>query len=271
MAFTFDRERVKQKIALVRDKISKEANPQLLNDYRLLFKKELSFFRRSWASAYLLMLYDQGQQNSRWERDEGPRTRRGPAPEEGPRAPSRDTGTERRIQGALAEAGGPGRFVLSEEESKRIFISIGRNRRLFPREILGLIISATQVEREDIGSIRILDSYSFVQVRSTVADQIIEALNGTMFRGRTLAVNYAHAKRDGEGGRGEGAEGPEAAARDEPTEIAESAEITESPAGAESVENAEDVENAESAPPEEAPASDLGAEEADDLPDKEDV
>jgi hypothetical protein len=233
MAFTFDKERVKQKIALVRDRISKEANPQLLNDYRLLFKKEFSFFRRSWASAYLLMLYDQGQQNSRWEQEEGSRTRtRSPARDESLRNTYRDTGTERRIPGVLTEPGTAGKFVLSEEESKRIFISIGRNRRLFPREILGLIISAAHVEREDIGSIRILDSYSFVQVRSTAADQIIEALNGTLFRGRTLAVNYAHARRDGEGERGEAAE---------------------------------------SAPLAESPDLDLGAEEADDLPNKEDV
>jgi hypothetical protein len=259
MAFTFDRERVKQKIALVRDRISKEANPQLLNEYRLLFKKEVSFFRRSWAAAYLLMLYDQGQ--GRGEREEGQRARTPrPAPDESPRGFSRDTGAERRNQGASAEAYGAnaaGRFVLTEEESKRLFISIGRNRRLFPREILGLIISAAQVDREDIGSIRILDSYSFVQVRDTVADKIIEALNGTMFRGRTLAVNYAHARRDG--GSGEGAESADP----------ESTETTEAAEAAEAAETAEPGEAAENDPP--AEDLDLGAEEGDDPPDEEDV
>jgi hypothetical protein len=80
---------------------------------------------------------------------------------------------------------------LPEEESKRLFISIGRNRRLFPRDIIALISSKTSVANEDIGNIRILDNYSFVQIRDTKADEIIEALNGIKYRGRTLAVNFA--------------------------------------------------------------------------------
>jgi hypothetical protein len=90
----------------------------------------------------------------------------------------------------------PRQYSLAEEDSKRIFISIGRNRRVFPREILGLIIAKTGVSRDNIGAIRILDNYSFVQVRDTVADQIIEALDNHVFRGRTLTVNYAKTRKD---------------------------------------------------------------------------
>jgi RNA recognition motif-containing protein len=75
---------------------------------------------------------------------------------------------------------------------------VGRSRRVFPREILGLINSKTAIPRDDIGSIRILDNYSFVQVRDTVAEKIIEALNGLNFRGRPLTVNYAKSRKDEE-------------------------------------------------------------------------
>ncbi|MDR0730559.1 MAG: DbpA RNA binding domain-containing protein [Treponema sp.] len=257
MAFTVDTERVKQKIASIRNKIHEEVNPQLLNEYRLLLKKEIPFFRRSWVAAYLLMLHDQGQsrQNCRWEKGEGFRAKtKTPVQNESSRGFYRDNGLDRRNQGALAEAayGPAGKFVLAEEESKRLFISIGRNRRLFPREILGLIINTAQVEREDIGSIRILDSYSFVQVRDTVADQIIEALNGTMFRGRTLAVNYAHAKREEGTGDTDGAQDPAPEALD-----SEGSEDSEVP-------------TMETSTPE-APDLDLGTEQGDDLPDNEGV
>jgi len=50
------------------------------------------------------------------------------------------------------------------------------------------------VPREDIGIIRILDNYSFVQVRDVKADEIIATLTGHKFRGRTLTVNYAKPK-----------------------------------------------------------------------------
>jgi hypothetical protein len=67
---------------------------------------------------------------------------------------------------------------------------------VFPREILGCIISNTSLSRDDIGAIRIFDNYSFVQVRTAAADEIIEALNGQSFRGRSLVVNYARTRKD---------------------------------------------------------------------------
>jgi hypothetical protein len=85
---------------------------------------------------------------------------------------------------------------LPEEESARLFINIGRNRRVFPREILGLIGTRTSVPKEDIGTISILNNYSFIQVRNSAAPEILEALNGASFRGRTLTVNYARARKE---------------------------------------------------------------------------
>jgi hypothetical protein len=87
-----------------------------------------------------------------------------------------------------------GEVNLSEEEAKSLFISVGKNRHLYPKDIIALICSKTSTPREDIGSIRILDNYSFVQVRDTKADEIIQTLNGIKFRGRSLAVNYAKPK-----------------------------------------------------------------------------
>jgi len=55
-------------------------------------------------------------------------------------------------------------------------------------------VSKTSAEREDVGVIRILDNYSFIQVRDTKADEIIKTLTGIRFRGRTLSVNYAKSK-----------------------------------------------------------------------------
>ncbi|MDR3147724.1 MAG: DbpA RNA binding domain-containing protein [Treponema sp.] len=270
MAVTVDTERVKQKIALIQEKMRKEANPQLLSEYRLLLKKEISFFRRSWAAAYLLMLYDQGQgqQNPRWEKGEGFRSKtKGPGRNENSKTAYRDNGGDRRNQGAAPESAyGPlGKFVLTEEESKRLFISIGRNRRLFPREILGLIINAAQVEREDIGSIRILDSYSFVQVRTTVADKIIEALNGTLFRGRTLAVNYAHSKREG-GSPGKETDNEADSDRGIPDEISD-----ETADGADEMPEPDDEPEWDGETAEESPDLSLGTEQDDDPGDEEGV
>ncbi|GHV93648.1 RNA-binding protein [Spirochaetia bacterium] len=213
----FDKEKNRKKISLMLEKIKTEVDPHLLNEYRSLFKKEVSFFRRSWMAAYLLMLSDQGQGNtSRFDRNrdryagQGGRNtgEKGDAGNGNSRSdynrPDYSRAESRIDQFRIDQSGTDQprtetpRRPLPEEESRRLFISIGRNRRVFPREILGLINAKTGVSRDDIGAIRILDNYSFVQVRDSVADEIIEALNGKPFRGRTLSVNYARARRDEE-------------------------------------------------------------------------
>ncbi|MDR0600933.1 MAG: DbpA RNA binding domain-containing protein [Treponema sp.] len=188
MSLKFDREKTKKNIAVILDKVKNEADPEILNKYRSLFKREVSLFSRSYVAAYLLMLYEQGNSGRSARHGDGFSGR----------------GTRRREQEqpenfegrSSHREGEENRYPLAEEDSKYLFISIGRNRRVFPREILGLINAKTAVPKEDVGAIRILDKYSFVQVRDSSADAIIEALNGKPFRGRVLQVNYAHTRRE---------------------------------------------------------------------------
>jgi hypothetical protein len=218
MSARIDKEKTRKTIALVLDKIRTEADPWLLDEYQRLFKKEISLFHRSKAAAYLLMLCEQegnlrpsvsvGVQgkNLRWtERNPVRRTR------DNRRFMEEDTADFG--EGSSSRDASPSResihYPLAEEESLRLFFSVGRSRRVFPREILGLINSKTAISREDIGAIRILDNYSFVQVRDNVAEKIIEALNGMDFRGRPLTVNYARSRRDEENNTAENGDNSE--------------------------------------------------------------
>jgi hypothetical protein len=188
MIGSINEDQIKKKIKEILKKIQSEVDPGLLTIYRSLIRKEISFFRRTYFGAYLLMLLDQGRIGKRASKSRSKSGR----DETSPRKPSRPVSFPARAD-VQAE---PNRSSLPEEESIRLFISTGRNRRVFLREILGLITANTSVSREDIGAVRILDNYSFVQVRRTVADTIIESLNGSMFRGRTLTVNFARTKKE---------------------------------------------------------------------------
>ena len=161
MPSRFDREKAKENLKVILDRLYNDTDLALLKDYKKFFKKEIFLLRRSDVAAWLFMYYDchEGKNQIREEK--------------------------------TAPAIGDTDSTLPVEESRRLFISIGKNRRLFPREIISLIISKTSALREDIGSVRILDNFSFVQVRDTKADEIIQALHGLRFRGRTLVVNYA--------------------------------------------------------------------------------
>jgi len=175
MSSYFNKEKAKKTIALVLDKLKTDADPQSLGEYQSLIKKEVSFFHRTKVAAYLLMLCDQGKSLRFIQERHASRAARDSKPFR-----------EEDIQ----------RYPLAEEESRRLFFSAGRSRRVYPREILGLINTKTAIPKEDIGAIRILENYSFVQVRDTVADTIIKALNGMSFRGRLLTVNYAKSRKD---------------------------------------------------------------------------
>jgi hypothetical protein len=184
MAAKLDKEKAKRNIEVILDKIHGDTDLALLREYHSIFKKEISLFSRKWAAAWLLMYYDKKEipvmRTDKPDVSKKPdisKNVKTPAPEEKSLSPSAS---------------------LPEEESKKLFISIGKNRRLFPREMLSIIMSKTSAAKEDVGMIRILDNYSFVQVRDSKADEIIKALNGTKFRGRTITVNYAKPKNNDE-------------------------------------------------------------------------
>lgn len=72
-----------------------------------------------------------------------------------------------------------------------LFLSIGKNRRVYPRDLVQLIFAAGQVSKADIGDIKILDNYSFVEVEESLASGVISRLDGIQYRGRNLTVNFA--------------------------------------------------------------------------------
>lgn len=181
MSSQFNKESLQEKIREILVKIKTEADPELLNAYRSILRKEVPFFTRSYVAAYLLMQFDSNYRGKKTYENWGRRSRF--SHNDGSERPKRD----------------PDSYPLAEADSVRLFISVGRSRRVFPREILGLINSETATPKEDIGAIRILDNYSFIQVRNTVADTIIEALNGKSFRGRILTVNYARDRKENDG------------------------------------------------------------------------
>ena len=147
--------------------IKTEEDPLILNEYRRIFKKTVLFPLLWSAPAFFIKEFEQSPPPS------NPFNRRSGRYQERAR---------------IAAAEHP---VLTPSESTSIFINIGRNRRVFPRDIISLLIQNTDIPREHIGTIRILENYSFVQIIAADADQVIEKLNNFSYRGRTLSISYS--------------------------------------------------------------------------------
>jgi hypothetical protein len=200
-----DEEKVKNLLDEILKTIQTEADPHLLNQYRALIRKNVSFFKRSYLAACLLMLRDQSQGRQRraggGDKGRGRPNSRNNSPLNGAEPGG---GAEPGRQGPRQAQQNPALMALPDDESTQLFINIGRSRRVFPREILGLIGSKTSIPKEDIGIITILNNYSFVQVRNSAVAELLEALNGVSFRGKTLVVNHARTRKEED----EGAEEP---------------------------------------------------------------
>ncbi|MFI3257619.1 MAG: DbpA RNA binding domain-containing protein [Spirochaetales bacterium] len=185
--------------AIVR--VKTEEDPHVLNEYKKLFKKNVPLSLRSYVAAFLTKgiitetvnapskYRRPGKRND--ERFSGRFSRRD----------ERQSGSFSRSKGDYKDNGKPSErestphVSIAEDKAASIFISVGRNRGVYVRDIVGLVSQRGLIERERIGDIRVLDNYSFVQVYLEDADNLIALLNGTDYRNRKLTVSYAH-KRD---------------------------------------------------------------------------
>ena len=154
--------------------VKTEEDPDVLNAYRKIFRKNVPFTMRSYIAAYLIKEFE----SSSFSRSK-PYNRRS------------NSRFGERSRGYFSDRPLTERPMLEPSESVSIFMSVGRSRRVFPRDIITLLIQNADISRERIGDIRILDNYSFVQVMNEDADKIIENLNDLPYRGKNLSVSYS--------------------------------------------------------------------------------
>ena len=157
--------------------VREDEDPEELKGYRSLFKKHVPFNLRGYLIAYMVKALA-----ARESSPPAPRTTEQRTPP--PRTTERRAETPRRRREAEPAANG----------LRRLFVSVGRNRRVRPEDLTSLISSSVPVERSQFGAIRILDSYSFIEVPEAVAEDAIAALSGTSFKGRRITVDFARSK-----------------------------------------------------------------------------
>ncbi len=181
----------------LKDVVSKvKANPDELEALKKVFKKNVPLTMRSYVAAYLLrnaggaifrfnsfkdredFHANREERFNRYERNENQNEE------------SNGEGTAQRERFT--------RVQIPAENSEVVFVSIGRNRRVYPRDLVGLFISVAGIEKERIGDIRVLANYSFVQLYKEDAEKAISALNGHVYRGRALSVSYSKQRPEGE-------------------------------------------------------------------------
>ena len=166
----FDPEVVENQIKSIIRAIHEDEDPIELTEYKRFIKRHTSVFNRAYVAAYLLKHASPGSQrrSSKSARSSASST---PSP----------------------SSGGGSR---NEEDPNKtsVFVSIGRSKRVRPGDLVTFFTSVDGLTNDDLGQIKVLDNYSFVEVAKEKASSAIDKLNGAEFRGRKLTVNFARRK-----------------------------------------------------------------------------
>ncbi len=72
-----------------------------------------------------------------------------------------------------------------------LFVSIGRRRKVHPRDLLKLFQKALDIKSTEIGPIKVLDNYSFIDLNEKLSKKAVEQMNGMEYRGRKISVDFA--------------------------------------------------------------------------------
>lgn len=182
------------------EKITTEEDIDTLTELIKLFKKNVPLTRRKYVTAYLLKEtlkhYHSFGKNSR--NNQKSRTREDVKNYKNEYKQSAKI--EKTVENTITEVEEKPRHPrveIAPDKATSIFISIGKNRRVYPRDLVGILIAIAGIDRERIGDIKVLANYSFVQLYTEDAQIAIDKLNGYDYRGRKLAVSYSHQKEEG--------------------------------------------------------------------------
>ena len=215
--FEINEAQIADYLANATDRVKTTENVDILSDLNKLFKKNVPLTVRKYVIAYMLkesLKHYHFSNHRRPERTE--RADRQERPNRN-RPDFRNNHTEERsdpaAEAATEERPHHPRVEIPEDQASSIFINIGKNRRVYPRDLVGILIAIAGIDRERIGDIKVLANYSFVQLYTADAQTAIDKLNGYDYRGRKLAVSYSRQKSDAEEGSSDASEGFEGGAQ----------------------------------------------------------
>lgn len=77
-----------------------------------------------------------------------------------------------------------------------MFVSIGKSKGVYRQDLLKMFGTALNLKEYEIGEIKILENYSFIDIPQDYAAKAIEALNNSDFKGRKITVNYSRKKTE---------------------------------------------------------------------------
>jgi ATP-dependent RNA helicase DeaD len=132
------------------------------------------------------------ERGGRFDRNErfSPRGERGDRGERAPRREfaSRDSGSR---DGGSRDSGGARPEREREANMTRLFLNLGKRDRIRPNDIVGAIAGETGISGKNIGGIDIYDNFSFVDVPTRDAEQVINGMKNNTIKGKSVSMEIS--------------------------------------------------------------------------------
>ena len=97
---------------------------------------------------------------------------------------------------------GPASRRKAERGYRRLFINLGKTDGFYPGEVMQFVNRHVQ-GRQEIGHIDLLDKFAYIEVPGEDARKVMDALNGTRYKGREVRCNDADDRGGKPAGRGD--------------------------------------------------------------------
>lgn len=199
-------EQVAEYLKSATERVKTTENVDTLADLNKLFKKNVPLTVRKYVIAFMLkesLKHFHSYSSNPRERSERPSRARNSRENREFRSEKKPVVISEPVQNPTEETATEEhprhpRVIIPENEATSIFISIGKNRRVYPRDLVGVLIAIAGIDRDRIGDIKVLANYSFVQLYAADAQIVIDKMNGYDYRGRKLVVSYSRQRTEDE-------------------------------------------------------------------------
>lgn len=189
--------------------IKQSNDPEALESFRKLIKKSLSFTERKYLAAYILINHESILNSSQWKRSSSFSSKQKnttiqkgkhlssfkPYPIDNEKKEKRNAeplfGKKVHSPNSANTKFKDPKNIESKPGEKTLFISIGKNRKVFPADLQNLFTEALGIDESQLGRIKIFPKYSFVNLPDSLCDIAIDKLSNIEFHGVKIKVNYS--------------------------------------------------------------------------------
>lgn len=85
-----------------------------------------------------------------------------------------------------------GKRLKAEDGKVKLFITVGKKDDIKVKDIIGSIVANTFISGDDIGKVNLMDNFSFAEVSSDVADDILNRMKGKQIKGKDVNIEIAN-------------------------------------------------------------------------------